>query len=66
MEVQRDRAQDEVILAQLQQILAKAWVSGDRATIEQKIAPDWRSIGPDGRGSDRATVFADVFEKGVH
>ena len=64
--VQGDRAQDEIVLAQLQQVLAKAWVNGDRATIERIIAPEWRSIGPDGRASDRATVLADVFEKGVH
>jgi len=40
--------QNEAVLAELQQALAKAWVSGDRATIERIIAPEWRSIGPDG------------------
>lgn len=59
---ERDRA----ALAQIQQDLAKAWVSGDRATIERIIAPEWRSTGPDGRSSDRASVVGDVFEKRVH
>jgi ketosteroid isomerase-like protein len=58
--------QDEVLLAQTQQVLARAWVAGDRATLERIIAADWRSIGPDGRASDRASVFADVFDKRVH
>ena len=61
-----DGAQDQKILAQLQQALAKAWVAGDRATIERIIAPDWRSTGPDGQTSDRASVLAGVFEKRVH
>jgi ketosteroid isomerase-like protein len=64
--VQRDRPRDEVVLAQLQQVLAKAWVDGDRATIERIIAADWRSTGPDGRASDRVSVLADVFETRVH
>ena len=63
---QDDEAQDQKILAQLQQALAKAWVAGDRATIERIIAPDWRSTGPDGQTSDRASILADVFEKRVH
>jgi hypothetical protein len=63
---QADARGDEVVLAQLQQTLAKAWVSGDRAAIERIIAPDWRSTGPDGRVTDRATVLADVFERRVH
>lgn len=58
--------QDEAVLAQLQQVLAKAWVSGDRAMIERIIAPEWRSTGPDGRVTDRARVLADVFETRVH
>jgi hypothetical protein len=57
---------DEVRLADLQQALAKAWVSGDKATIERIIAPDWRSTGPDGRMMDRAGVLADVFETRRH
>ena len=57
---------DDVLLARLQQTLAKAWVSADRATIERIIAPDWKSTGPDGRMADRAGVLADVFETRVH
>ena len=58
--------QDRSALAQIQQDLAKAWVSGDRGTVERIIALEWRSTGPDGRSSDRADVFGDVFEKRVH
>src|SRR4029453_2493895 len=58
--------QDEGNLAQLQQTLAKAWVGGDRVTIEQIIAPEWTSTGPDGRVTDRASVLAEVFEQGLH
>ena len=57
---------DEKQLAELQQTLAKAWVGGDRATIERIIAPDWSSTGPDGRVADRDGVLADVFETRVH
>jgi len=57
---------DEVVLAALQQALAQAWISGDRATIDRIIAPDWRSTGPDGRMTDRAGVLADVFETRRH
>lgn len=59
---ERDRA----ALAEIQQELAHAWVSGDRTAIERIIAPEWRSTGPDGRSSDRATVLGEVFEKRVH
>jgi hypothetical protein len=57
---------DEAVLVELQQGLGKAWVSGDRATVEQIIAPEWTSTGPDGRMTDRARVLAQVFETGVH
>jgi ketosteroid isomerase-like protein len=57
---------DQAALSQIQQALAKAWVEGDRATVERIIAPEWRSTGPDGRGSDRARVLAEVFEQRVH
>ena len=59
-------AKDEKLLAELQQTLANAWVSGDRATIERIIAPDWSSTGPDGRVMDRAGVMVDVFETRLH
>jgi ketosteroid isomerase-like protein len=63
---QSGAATDEHVLAALQQTLAKAWVGGDRTTIERIIAPDWRSTGPDGRMTDRAGVLADVFEARLH
>lgn len=57
---------DEAVLARIQQDLSRAWVAGDRPVIEQIIAPEWRSTGPDGRASDRASVLTEVFEKRVH
>jgi Domain of unknown function (DUF4440) len=57
---------DEAALTDLQQTLAKAWVSGDRAAIERIIAPDWKSTGPDGRMTDGATVLIQVFERRTH
>jgi ketosteroid isomerase-like protein len=57
---------DEVLLTELQQALAKAWVSANRAAIDRIIAPDWRLTGPDGRVTDRAGVLADVFETRRH
>jgi ketosteroid isomerase-like protein len=51
---------------ELQQVLAKAWVSGDRAMVERIIAPEWTSTGPDGRTTTRSDVLAQVFETGVH
>lgn len=59
-------ARDEAILVEMQDVLAKAWVDRDRATIERMIAPDWISTGPDGSATDRATALAQVFETGVH
>src|SRR5687768_4163621 len=59
-------AKEEVALAELQQRLAKAWISGDRATVERIIAPDWKHTTPDGRMTDRAAVFTDVFETRRH
>jgi hypothetical protein len=59
-------AQDETVLVELQQVLAKAWVSGDRTTVERIIAPEWTSTGPDGRTTDRASVLVQVFETRAH
>ncbi|MGH9203920.1 MAG: nuclear transport factor 2 family protein, partial [Vicinamibacterales bacterium] len=56
----------EGVLAELQQVLARAWMGGDRAAVERIIAPEWRSIGPDGRITDRVQLLADVFETRVH
>jgi hypothetical protein len=58
--------QHEALLVELQQTLARAWLARDRGAIERIIAPEWRSTGPDGRSTDRATVLAQVFEKRVH
>ena len=63
--VERD-AQERVVLTELQQRLAEAWVAGDRRAIEGIIAPEWTTTGPDGSRSDRATVLAQVFESRVH
>ena len=57
---------DEAELIELQQILVKAWLTGDRTMVERIITPEWTSTGPDGRTTDRATVLAQVFETGVH
>ena len=58
--------QDEAVLLEMQQALAKAWLTRDWPTLERIIAPEWTSTGPDGRASDRARVLAQVFETGVH
>ena len=58
--------QDETKLVELQQTLAKAWLAGDRATVERIIAPEWTSTGPDGSTTDRSIVLAQVFETGGH
>ena len=58
--------EDHDALIELQQALARAWITRDRATLERIIAPDWRSTGPDGSASDRATVLAQVFETSAH
>ena len=50
----------------MQQDLARAWLSGDRPTLERIIASEWITTGPDGSTSDRARVLAQVFETGVH
>lgn len=57
---------DEATLVEIQQDLARAWLAGDRPTLERIIAPEWTSTGPDGRMSDRGRVLAQVFETGVH
>jgi hypothetical protein len=56
----------DAALAEWQLTLAKAWVGGDRDTIERIIAPDWISTGPDGQMTDRAGVLAEVFESRSH
>jgi hypothetical protein len=53
-------------LEELQQVLAKAWVAGDRATIERVIGPDWTTTGPDGTVRTREQVLGEIFETRVH
>jgi ketosteroid isomerase-like protein len=62
----RSAPRDVKDLTELQQTLARAWVGGDRPTIERIIAPDWMSTGPDGRTMARADVLAEVFENRRH
>ena len=57
---------DEAKLIELQQVLARAWVTRDRETVERIIAPEWWSTGPDGSASDRVRVLTQVFETGAH
>ena len=64
--LQHAKMQDETELIELQQKLATAWLSRDRAMVERIIAPDWISTYPDGQMTDRAGVLAQVFETGVH
>ena len=58
--------QPEESLQALQQVLAKAWVAGDRATIERVIAPDWTTTGTDGSVRTRKQVLSEIFEARVH
>lgn len=62
----RSAGADEAALLELQQVLARAWLAGDRHTIEQIIGPEWTSTGPDGSASNRAKVLDEVFETHVH
>jgi len=64
--LQHAKMQDETELIELQQKLAKAWLSRDRAMVERIIAPDWISTYPDGQMTDRAGVLAQIFVTGVH
>lgn len=57
---------DEAALIDLQQSLAKAWLSGDRVSVERIIASDWTGTGPDARVTDRADVLEQVFDTGAH
>ena len=53
-------------LAELQQVLARAWVVRDRAAIERIVASDWTTTGPDGSVRTRAQVLAEVFDTHIH
>ena len=56
---------DERVLADIQQRLAKAWVGRDRATIEQFISPDWVGTGPDGSVISRSDMITGAWEAGA-
>jgi hypothetical protein len=58
--------EDPEVLVELQHALARAWVAGDRGTIERVIAPDWTTTGPDGTVRTRAQVLGEVFDTHVH
>jgi hypothetical protein len=58
--------EDPEVLVELQHALARAWVAGDRVTIERVIAPDWTTTGPDGTVRTRAQVLGEVFDTHVH
>ncbi len=59
-------ASPQASLAELQQVLAREWVAGDRSTIERLIAPEWTTTGPDGTVRTRAQVLTEVFDTHVH
>jgi ketosteroid isomerase-like protein len=49
------------ILRGIEERLAKAWVEGDRAFIEQVLADDWSVIDLTGRVLSKAEVLEEVF-----
>jgi hypothetical protein len=51
--------------AQIEQQLARAWVEGDRATIDRIIAADWTTTAVTGQFLTRAEVMADMFRDGT-
>jgi hypothetical protein len=53
----------ERVLVEMQQTLATAWTTGDRATIERIIAPDWTAIGPTGEITTRSQLTSPVFDQ---
>jgi hypothetical protein len=52
-------------LALIEQRLARAWVDGDRATIDHIIADDWTTTDLTGRVRTKAEVMADMFANGT-
>lgn len=53
-----------VDFAQVEQQLARAWVDGDRSTIDRIIASDWTTIAITGHVLTREAVMADFFRNG--
>jgi ketosteroid isomerase-like protein len=54
-----------VDFARIEQELARAWVEGDRATIDRIVADDWTTTDIAGRLRTRAEVMADMFRSGT-
>lgn len=48
-------------IAEIEQQLAKAWASGDRATIDSILAPDWSVTDAAGRVLTKAQVIQESF-----
>jgi hypothetical protein len=55
--MQRGPSGDEQELVAIQQMLARAWASRDRQTIERILAPEWSVITPDGSTVPRLTAL---------
>ena len=53
---------DEHELRALEQQLARAWATRDRATIERVLARDWSVTTPDGATVSRAAVLGATFD----
>ena len=54
----------DVDFAQIEQTLARAWVEGDRATIDRIIADDWTTTAITGQLLTRAEVMTSMFGSG--
>jgi ketosteroid isomerase-like protein len=53
---------DEHVLKDLEQQIARAWVQHDRATIERILAPEWAVTQADGTMLTRSAVLDQFFE----
>ena len=57
--------EDTARLNELEQRLIRAWLEGDRETVEALLADDWTVIDPGGRVLTKAQVLEEGFETGV-
>jgi ketosteroid isomerase-like protein len=55
----------EVEFVRIEQELARAWVQGDRATIDRIVAEDWTTTDIAGRVRTRAEVMGEMFRGGI-